>query len=543
MLFKSYQRKHFLIVDDFDNFIISLKQMLRRLGAEDIDSARNGDEAIQQCIKKHYDVVFCDYNMGESHKNGQQVLEELRFRKLLKNMDLFVMVSAEAAKDMVFGALEYQPDGYITKPITQSLLQNRLDKMIEQKVSTMDIDRAMDEENYAKAITLTNTQLKIDPKNRAWLIRTLGKLYHLNGDYAHAKKVFQDVLKNRPVEWARVGLGKALLMEGNLQEALTLFEEILRDNPQNLEAYDWLANCQRQLGQTRQAQDTLKSAVAVSPRAILRQMELAEVSKQLNDLESAAKALKATCRLGDKSCYETPEMHLDYSRTLTDLAESNPGKNGLRYAQEAVSTLDSVRRKFRDNKVQLQAHLVEARAQAQQNNPEASAKALKTAQKLFNPEELGEEDSGILIEMAHTLYSFDQAGEADAMLQQFAARFPDNQRLQAQVEEALEEPVSLTQRIKAREYNRQGIQYYEQGQLAEALRVFGEAMNITPNHTGLNLNFLQALLKHAAQSGGLGGYAEAARGSLKRLEKLTEQHRQYKRYQHLLGRFNAMNSA
>ena len=93
------------------------------------------------------------------------------------------------------------------------------------------------------------------------------------------------------------------------------------------------------------------------------------------------------------------------------------------------------------------------------------------------------------------------------------------------------------------EYNRQGIQFYEQGQLAEALRVFGEAMNITPNHTGLNLNFLQALLKHAAQSGGLGGYAEAARGSLKRLEKLTEQHRQYKRYQHLLGRFNAMNSA
>jgi tetratricopeptide (TPR) repeat protein len=543
MLFKSYQRKHFLVVDDFDNFIISLKQMLRRLGAEDIDTARNGDEAIQQCIKKHYDVVFCDYNMGDSHKNGQQVLEELRYRKLIKNMDLFVMVSAEAAKDMVFGALEYQPDGYITKPITQSLLQVRMDKMIEQKVATMEIDRAIDEENYAKAITLTNTQLKVDPKNRAWLIRTLGKLYYLNGDYAHSKKVFQDVLKNRPVEWARVGLGKGLLMEGNVQEALSTFEDIIKDNPQNLEAYDWLANCQKQLGQTRQAQETLKNAVMISPRAILRQMELAGVSKQLNDLESAAKALRATCKLGDKSCYETPDMHLDFSRTLTDLAESNPGKTGIRYAQEAVNTLDTVRKKYRDSKIQLQSHLVEARAQAQQNNAAASEKSLKSAQKLFNPAEMGEEDSDILIEMAHTLYSLDQAGQADAILHEYAARFPDNSKLQAQVEELLEEPVSLTQRIKAREFNRQGIQQYEQGQLEEAIGVFMQAIAITPNHSGLNLNFLQALLKLSGQKGGLGSYRDVAIESLQRLGKLTEQHRQYKRYQHLLARFNALTQA
>lgn len=541
MLFKSYQRKHFLIVDDFDNFIISLKQMLRRLGAEDIDSARNGDEAIQMCIKKHYDVVFCDYNMGDSHKNGQQVLEELRYRRLLKNMDLFIMVSAEAGKDMVFGALEYQPDGYITKPITQSLLQNRLDKMIEQKVSTMDIERAMDDEDYAKAITLTNTQLKIDPKNRAWLIRTLGRLYHMNGDYAHAKKVFQDVLKNRPVEWARMGLAKALFMEGNVQEATGVFEEIVRENAQNLEAYDWLAKCQKQAGQTRQAQETLKAAVAVSPRAILRQLELAGLSKQLNDLDSAAKAFKASVKLGDKSCYETPEMHLDYSKTLTDLAEANPGMNGLRYAQDAVNALENVRRKYRDdNRVHLLSHLVEVRVQGRQNNTEASSKALKQAQKLFVAAEMDEKDADVVTEMAQTLYSLGQSSEADALLHSYAARFPQNARLQAQVEELLEEPVSLAQRSKAREFNRQGIQLYEQGQLEEALRVFNQALEITPKHSGLNLNFLQALLKLASQSGGLGNHRQAANDALSRMAKMNESHRQYKRYQHLLSRFQAL---
>lgn len=543
MLFKSYQRKHFLIIDDFDNFIISLKQMLRRLGAEDIDSARNGDEAIQMCIKKHYDVVFCDYNMGDSHKNGQQVLEELRYRRLLKNMDLFIMVSAEAGKDMVFGALEYQPDGYITKPITQSLLQNRLDKMIEQKVSTMDIERAMDEEDFAKAITLTNTQLKIDPKNRAWLIRTLGRLYHLNGDYAHAKKVFQDVLKNRPVEWARMGLAKALFMEGNVQEASALFDDIVKENAQNLEAYDWLAKCQKQAGQTRQAQETLKAAVAVSPRAILRQLELAGLSKQLNDLDAAAKAFKASVKLGDKSCYETPEMHLDYSKTLTDLAEANQGMSGVRYAQDAVNALENVRRKYHnDNRVQLLSHLVEVRAQGQQNNSEASAKALKQAQKLFVAAEMDEKDADIVTEMAHTLFSLGQSNEAESLLHSYAARFPQNTRVQAQVEELLEEPVSLAQRMKAREFNRQGIQLYEQGKLEEALAVFNQALAITPKHSGLNLNFLQALLKLASQSGGLGSHRQSATDALDRMAKMNENHRQYKRYQHLLGRFQALKS-
>jgi tetratricopeptide (TPR) repeat protein len=543
MLFKSYQRKHFLIIDDFDNFIISLKQMLRRLGAEDIDSARNGDEAIQMCIKKHYDVVFCDYNMGDSHKNGQQVLEELRYRRLLKNMDLFIMVSAEAGKDMVFGALEYQPDGYITKPITQSLLQNRLDKMIEQKVSTMDIERAMDEEDFAKAITLTNTQLKIDPKNRAWLIRTLGRLYHLNGDYAHAKKVFQDVLKNRPVEWARMGLAKALFMEGNVQEASALFDDIVKENAQNLEAYDWLAKCQKQAGQTRQAQETLKAAVAVSPRAILRQLELAGLSKQLNDLDAAAKAFKASVKLGDKSCYETPEMHLDYSKTLTDLAEANQGMSGVRYAQDAVNALENVRRKYHnDNRVQLLSHLVEVRAQGQQNNTEASAKALKQAQKLFVAAEMDEKDADIVTEMAHTLFSLGQSNEAESLLHSYAARFPQNTRVQAQVAELLEEPVSLAQRMKAREFNRQGIQLYEQGKLEEALAVFNQALAITPKHSGLNLNFLQALLKLASQSGGLGSHRQSATDALDRMAKMNENHRQYKRYQHLLGRFQALKS-
>src|SRR5690606_4005780 len=131
--FQAYKQKRFLIVDDFDNFILSMRQILRSLGAEHIDSARSGQEAISHCLHTHYDVVLCDYNMGSSQKNGQQVLEELRHRKLRKSTAIFIMVSAEVAKDMVYGALESQPDGYLAKPISQSQLEKRLSLLMEQK--------------------------------------------------------------------------------------------------------------------------------------------------------------------------------------------------------------------------------------------------------------------------------------------------------------------------------------------------------------------------------------------------------------------------
>ena len=259
--------------------------------------------------------------------------------------------------------------------------------------------------------------------------------------------------------------------------------------------------------------------------------------------DTAAKAFKASVKLGDKSCYETPEMHLDYSKTLTDLAEANQGMSGVRYAQDAVNALENVRRKYHnDNRVQLLSHLVEVRAQGQQNNSEASAKALKQAQKLFVAAEMDEKDADIVTEMAHTLFSLGQSNEAESLLHSYAARFPQNTRVQAQVEELLEEPVSLAQRMKAREFNRQGIQLYEQGKLEEALAVFNQALAITPKHSGLNLNFLQALLKLASQSGGLGSHRQSATDALDRMAKMNENHRQYKRYQHLLGRFQALKS-
>ena len=117
-----YSNKRFLVVDDFSDFRSSVKAMLTQMGAQHIDVAASGAEAIALCGKTRYDIILHDYNLGDG-KNGQQVLEELHQRKLIGPHCIFVMVTAESSQAMVMAALEYEPDAYLTKPFNRASLQ------------------------------------------------------------------------------------------------------------------------------------------------------------------------------------------------------------------------------------------------------------------------------------------------------------------------------------------------------------------------------------------------------------------------------------
>ncbi len=82
--------------------------------------------------RRAYDVVLCDYNLGEG-MDGQQVLEEAKHRRLVGYATVFVMITAENTMEMVMGAMEYKPDDYLTKPFNKELLKSRLEKLVARK--------------------------------------------------------------------------------------------------------------------------------------------------------------------------------------------------------------------------------------------------------------------------------------------------------------------------------------------------------------------------------------------------------------------------
>jgi len=92
-----YPKLRFLIADDFSNFRSTVNRMLLDLGAEQVDAASSGEEVIENT---RYDVVLSDYNLGNG-RNGQQVLEELRFKDYLSPHSVYILVSAESSRNIV----------------------------------------------------------------------------------------------------------------------------------------------------------------------------------------------------------------------------------------------------------------------------------------------------------------------------------------------------------------------------------------------------------------------------------------------------------
>jgi len=120
----SLRGKNILVIDDFNNFRIAMKNILTFSGAKAIDEAVSGEEAVNKMSSKNYDLVMCDYNLGPG-KDGMQVLEEVKYRNYITHSTIFMMVTADNSMDKFMGAMEYQPDDYLIKPFTREILRKK----------------------------------------------------------------------------------------------------------------------------------------------------------------------------------------------------------------------------------------------------------------------------------------------------------------------------------------------------------------------------------------------------------------------------------
>lgn len=536
-LAKYYRKLKFLVVDDFENFRLSIRQMIRSFGVEKIEVAGSGQDAVARCEFDYYDVILCDYNLG-SGKNGQQVLEELRYNKILKHTSVFVMVTAETSKDMVMGALEYLPDGYITKPITRAVLQKRLDKMIEQRERLKPINRAIDQEDLDKAIDLIDIELGSETRYVTWCLRTLANLYYQKEEFEKAKKIYEDVLSKRDIGWARLGMGKVRIALGEVEEAVEDLTSVLKSNGNLIEAYDALAEAYLRMGKGKQAQETLEEAVAISPHAILRQKKLAKVAEDNRDYEKASDAMRSTMKLGFNSVHESAENYLNLGRCLADLAEGDSSEIGKKRAKEAVHTLERASKKFReDSEVQMNAALIESRVHKGQGDQKKSEQALAKAEKAMDVNQASAETA---LEFAKTLYAHGKSDDAEALLVKLAGEHSSDKSMINKIEELLDEPVSMKEKVKARSLNKEGIQAFEGGDLEKAIASFEEALQVTPKHPALNLNMVQVMLKQIEQQNGNPALKQKCQQCLDNVKHIPEQHRQFKRFQFLVKKVSAL---
>lgn len=348
-----WSSKTYLVIDDFSIVHRMLRDMLRKLGARAVDTVKNGADAIALLREKRYDVVLCDYNFSEG-PNGQQILEEARHRDLVGLTCIWIMVSSEKAVETVMGAAEMTPDGYILKPLTESLLLARLNRAWDRKQAFTAIERAYTARDYSRAAMLCDQTLARAPAHAMDLLRMKASLLLKANQAPAARQVYEQALALREQVWAKAGLARIDSLEGHHASAKNRLLEIVREYPSYLDAHDLLAQTLQHLGETAEALAVLQHAARLSPHSVMRQKNLGDVASLLGASDIAEQAYRTSMAVGEYSVMKSPDAHLGLAQLY--------GKSGR--AQAALDLLAETRKNFPVEQVNLRATAIESQVYA-----------------------------------------------------------------------------------------------------------------------------------------------------------------------------------
>jgi CheY-like chemotaxis protein len=531
-----YKKSKFLIIEDSADARGMLRGMLKDLSAVDIDLATNGEDAIEHLFRHSYDVVLCDYNLGKG-KDGQQILEEGRYSGFLKNSAIFIMVTAETSVEMVMGALEYQPDSYISKPFTRNELKTRLERTMHVKVEYNDIELAFHAKNYQKTILLCEQKIRKDKRGAMRAHRIQAECFMAIEAFEKALKVYTAISRERGLPWAKIGKGKALFYLNRHPEAEGIFQELIVEQPNVIESYDWLARILAADKKYKAAQATLMEATVRSPKAVLRQMELARLAMFNNSYLIAEKAFRKAIVLGSHSCYNSPENYLQYVRSLLVKIDLSKSKLSSDAFQEARLFLKRMRKEFsKDPIVLVRSTWLESLVCSGYGALDERDELLKKATGVYDAFEEKLQIS-FADEYVQTLCSQGLMAEAEKFTTEFVAEFDHpllNERLLQRLEEGKE-------RLVAERISEEAINLYSRGALVEAYTKFSEAASKQGASTNILLRAVSTCLELAEKRHlNTDEWRINCQVFLTRLAGLDEYDHRYQQYEELKQRYGAL---
>ena len=532
MAYMGYAKVQALVVDDFDSFRMTVTKMLQELGIQSIDTAVNGAEALRQCRQKQYDLVLCDHNLGRG-KTGQQVLEELRYYKILKPSAVFILISAESSRSIVMAAYDYEPDDYLTKPITSRSLQRRLERLMMRSARLAPIHEALAQGRNEQAIVLCRKEIKSGGRYAAQCQKLLAELYLNTGALEASQTLYRQVLDQRPLDWAMLGMARVKYAQKDRLSAQQWLEDTLQEHPLCMAAYDLKAQIYRDQGAQDQLQGVLREAAEVSPLAIQRQQDLADAALANNDLITAAQAYRKAVRLGENSVHDRAEAHMNLARATASLFQEDQ-QLAKSLARDALKALNEYGHRFKATpESKTESLLIEAQLTLGQGDKQSAEKLLQEAQDLLT-EEAVVLDLGASLELAKTLRALGKVDKARELMDELVDQYASQQEQLQKIDRWLESPASQKNRKLVAQINKEGIGYHEQKQYREAVDCFDQALRKFPRHIGVRLNLAQALLDQMSEDGpDEARLAEVTTSLAFVVEAITPSHEQFRRFRQL----------
>lgn len=520
-----------LIIDEQALAQNYLRYTLEKLGYSQVYFTDKAQTALAMCKERQFDLIICSFNLQQG-KDGYQLYEELKVRRLQKLSTGFIFISAETDPSLVYSVLELQPDEFLAKPYTMRDLQTRIERVLKRKQELRPIYQWLENGRTDRALQQLDDMLAQGqtPKLVPVLLRFKGDLLLDLAEYVKAQQFFQSVLAVQPFGWARIGFVKALRGNGDIVQANAQMQQLELRGESKLFALEQLAEQEFLANEFEAAQQLLEQATQLAPRNLYRQQKLLQLSRLNHDYERQYKTARDMLKYARFSMYEQPDLYLNLARACIDFAVSvdEDGETN-RLSKQATECLSSLRTQFPDADVKQQQVVIQARLQYLRDHKD---KAQRMLEELNNREIYIDnvEDALDKAKALHEVGLTQLSGAWFERISQFCQQQQTDPYLKSYLQQERQERAELT--TAPRELNNIAVMHFQHGNWQAAQAAFAHAFRLLPKNAGIALNLLQSVLM-APQHGALKDRQKLIQSCLKTIEKGKLNAEQSRRFEQL----------
>ena len=531
--------KKFLIVDAIKQSSSTLKLHIQNLGSLRVDESSRINDIIYKCENFDYDCLLLGYDFGENKKNGQQLLEELRLKKLISRHCIVIMITAELSQKMVMAALEHKPNEYLAKPFTLKELSIRIERTFRKAQSMAAIYQAMDDNNPEKVIKLAQEKIKNSSPYSTECLGIISRQFFQLKQFDQAAQIYHAYENVTNCQWAVIGLGKIALENKNFIAAKQYFESIINKYPHYLSAYDWLATSYQRQNNLGAAESTLAKAINISPRSFFRMHHYAKTCFENGNFEQATQAYLQTNELAQNTLHKQPSIAYDLAKSFLEYAEHLPIQQIKQLNSRIFNVLHSTNRDFPSPEVSIQTGLFNAHLHFIVQNIAEYAACLKRAENTLE-RRIDDLPLSSMEEIAEQLFKLDRGFKADKLLFKIEKFKKDNQELLVNYQEQPIDDINLINKNSAQIAIEKAINLYQNQKYSLALTQLNQALALYPDHQGIKLNILQVLLLSYEEDKSKVADLKQAKALIEELENNLNFKQANSRFKQLKNKFDSL---
>jgi DNA-binding response OmpR family regulator len=307
-----------LIADQHVNVRTWMRERLSVIGATSISMAANASEMMRMARNIEFDIVICDHHL-DAKRDGQQLLEELRFQHILPLRSVFIIATAERKHKHVVAAAEFAPDDYLVKPYTPEQLSVRLTRTLRKKKALRHVFDHLELCNHEQTIAACDQAAKATPRYALDAFRIKAESLVALGRVEEASQLYESITATRAVPWARMGFAMMLQRQKKFAQAKDEAYTLNQEHPEFMSVYDFLAGLHEEAGEYAEAIECLERASAIaSADNIDRLRKIVQLAEAAGDQNRLISTLKRVVERTRRSSMLKLDDYLSLTRSLLD---------------------------------------------------------------------------------------------------------------------------------------------------------------------------------------------------------------------------------